>query len=365
MTRAHRLAGTIKTMSRRALSGLVVDRPGLVVPVRRDPDGLAGPTKAGAEGLRWRRTSQGYYVPSEVDRIRVEQRIVEAGVLIVRFGAVTGWAGLRWLGDPWSAGLEPDGLRPRPVPLVIGSDDIRPQPGIALSGERLGRDEVIRVDGLPITDAVRSACFEARYAQGFREAVTWLDMAAYSDLASRSEIELFARTLNGWTGVPQLRRALTLMDENSWSPREVSSRLVWLIDADLPQPLTNHPIFDRAGHHLGTPDLVDPEAGLVVEYDGVLHLEGRQRRRDRERDETYRRHGLEVVTLMSGDLADRDRVARRLHEVRERCRFAGASTRDWTTDLPPWWTPTFSVEQRRALDEDQRARLLRFRLRVG
>ena len=73
------------------------------------PQGLAGPTKGQAKGPRWRRTSQGYYVPSHVDGGLVEQRIVEAGVLIVRFGGVTGWASLRWQGGYWFHGDGADG----------------------------------------------------------------------------------------------------------------------------------------------------------------------------------------------------------------------------------------------------------------
>ena len=40
-----------------------------------------------------------------------------------------------------------------------------------------------------------------------------------------------------------------------------------------PRPLCNVPVFDRFGQHIGTPDLLDPVAGVVGEYDGALHLE--------------------------------------------------------------------------------------------
>jgi len=337
----------------------------LVKPARTDPAGLTGPTRKEARGRAWRRTSQGFYLPAEVDSSVPEQRAVEAAVVLPDGCAVTGWAALRWLGDPWSGGLERDGVGLRPVTLVIASQDIRPQPGMALSAERLGPDELLRVDGLVLTNAIRSVCFEVRYADGLHEAVTWLDMAAYSDLVSAPELEVFAKSLNGWTGVPLLRKALPLMKENSWSPQETRVRLVWTLVAELPTPLCNRPIFDRAGHHLGTPDLLDPVAGLVGEYDGALHLQGTQRRRDRERDETYRRHGLEVVTILRGDLAERDRLASRLLEAYARCRPQPRAQRLWTTDLPAWWTPTDTVERRRALTDAQRERLLRYRLRVA
>ena len=106
---------------------------------------------------------------------------------------------------------------------------------------------------------------------------------------------------------------------------------------------------------------------MVGEYDGRLHLEGSQRRKDRERDERYRAMGLEVVTIMAGDhtRAGRARLAERLHATRSRCRFAGASTRPWTIDPPHWWISTSSVEGRQALDAGERQRLLGLRLRLG
>lgn len=45
-------------------------------------------------------------------------------------------------------------------------------------------------------------------------------------------------------------------------------RLVYVLDAGLPDPLVNHPVLDAAGHFLGTPDLLDPQSGHAVEYDG-------------------------------------------------------------------------------------------------
>ena len=304
-------------------------------------------------------------MPAGTDPEVVEQRIVEAGVLLARYGAVTGWASLRWHGGAWFGGLDRRGLQPVPVTIVIASEDIRPHPGVRLSAERLARAEIAVVDGLPVTGPVRSACFEARYADDVRQAVEILDMAAYSDLVDVSGMVLFAATLNGWTGVPQLRAALLLVDENSWSPMETQVRLVWVLDAELPWPFCNQPVFDRSGRHLGTPDLLDEEAGLVVEYDGMLHLENARRRKDRDRDEQYRRHGLDVITVVGADLADRDRLVTRFYEARGRAAFAAVGARPWTTVAPSWWIRTDTVERRRALDAELRDRWLRLRLRVG
>src|SRR5690242_3155835 len=52
--------------------------PDLVLPVRVDPTGRDGPTRAQARGPRWRRSSPGLYVPVGTPDDLVEQRIVEA-----------------------------------------------------------------------------------------------------------------------------------------------------------------------------------------------------------------------------------------------------------------------------------------------
>jgi hypothetical protein len=339
-----------------------VARPGVVTPVRTDPRGVAGPTRGQAVGVRWRRSSHGLYVPSEVDGSVPEQRILEAAAVLPAYGGVTGWAALRWMGASWMTGLAPDGHTPLPVVLVTAGDDVRPQQGIQVSAERLNPQELTVHDGVRVTIAVRSVCFEMRYAGSVRAAVVAADMAMQADLVSLDEMWAFVATQSGWTGIPRCREALTLAHENSWSPRETSHlRLVWVLDAGLPQPLCNVPVFDLAGRHLGTPDLLDEEAGVAGEYDGSLHLQGSQRARDVRREETFRAVGLEYFTVVAADAADRQGVVRRMRATRARARFAAPSARNWTVATPAWWVPTETVEQRRALTADQRERLFRHR----
>ncbi len=149
-----------------------------------------------------------------------------------------------------------------------------------------------------------------------------------------------------------------LANENAWSPREVWVRLAWEHHARLPRLLTNHPVFDRMGRHIGTPDLLDEEAGVVIEYDGALHLAGTRRRRDRDREEAFRRAGLEYLMIMAGD--NLPSVVARMCRTREEA-LQSPKRRDWTIQLPHWWIPPFTVEQRRALDPVERDRWLRLR----
>lgn len=331
-------------------------RPGLVLPVRVSPD---GPTRKQARGPFWRRTSHGFYVPADVDVGSVEQRIVEASVVVPEGrGVITGWAALRWQGATWFTG-ETSRREPRPVTVAVSTFDIRPQAGIAVSGESVAPALRRWVDGVPVADPRAALSFEMRYAGHEAAAAVALDLACFDDLVSVQEMEEFLSTQNGWTGVPRARAALALADENSWSPTESRARMLWSLSG-LGTPLANRPVFDGQSSHIATPDLLDPRTGVLVEYDGAAHLTEAGRHRDVGREATYRRHGLEPVTMTSSDLRDPSGFLRRLRDAYQRAALSAAHC-DWTTSLPAGWTPTHTVALRRALDLDQRQRLLRYR----
>ena len=250
--------------------------------------------------------------------------------------------------------------------MVLAScdQDIRPQRGAALSQERLTPSEIVVLDGLRVVVPVRAAFFEMRYAAGAREAAVHLDMAAYDDLVSVDEAWRYALEHPGWTGVPQARDAILLADENAWSPRETWLRLFWRLDAGLPRVLTNRPLFDLRGRHVATADLIDPEAGLAIDYDGDLHLSGTRRRRDLAREHELRQHGLEHVVVVAADTADPRRLATRLLEARQRA-LTTPRPRLWTLDPPAWWQPSHTVAQRRVLTGRPLAAVRRLRRRTA
>jgi hypothetical protein len=336
----------------------------LVWPVPTDPAGVAGPTEGRARGRHWRRTSRGLFVPAEVERT-VEQRIVEAAAVLPAYGGVTGWAALRWLGALWFEGAHRGGTQMRSVTLAVADRSIRPQPGIATSEERLDPSELVVHRGLRVTSAMRSLFFEMRYAASDTEAVQYADMTAYDDLLSRAEVLAFLSHEAGWTGIGRARTGGQDMDENAWSPTEVTMRRVWEHEAGLPRPLCNRPVFDRNGRHLGTPDLVDAVAGVAGEYKSALHLEGRQRSRDVEKEARLRAVGLEFVEMLTGDLTNPFPFMSRLREAYARAARIPAADRLWTIEPPPGWIPTFTVEQRRNLTPAQRERLPGYRRRAS
>lgn len=333
---------------------------GLAWPVRVDPEGRAGPTRAQARSRRWRRCSQGLYLPASVEET-VEQRIVEAAALLPAYGGVTGWAALRWLGGTWFGGTAADGAA-RPVALGTGNSTVRARSGIVVSEERVGPELLSEVAGIRVTSAAYAVLWEIRHVRSVAEGVRTADMAAFSDLVSRTELALLVAACRAWTGIGRGREVVALMEENSWSPAETSMRRVWTDDAGLPRPRCNQPVFDLQGRLIGTPDLLDPAAGVAGEYDSRLHLESGRRRRDLIRESLFRAAGLEPVAMVTGELADPWPFVSRLRAAYARAARIPASERRWTITQPAWWTPTQTVGQRRALDDEQRTRWLRHRL---
>ncbi|WP_253943784.1 hypothetical protein [Nocardioides marmotae] len=324
--------------------------PAAVTPVRVDPAGRTGPTPKQARGPAWRSTAAGLYVPTSVDPDLPVQRIAEAAAVLPAYGGVTGWAALHWLGARWFDGLSSDGRIRRRVALAIGPGNLRPDRLRKPTKERLAPGDLTVSDGLPMTTVLRSVCFEARHAGDERRAVVALDMACHADLVSLAEMRAYAEEwLASWTGVPQLRAALDLADENAWSPQEVLTRLQWTLDAGLARPLTNRPVFDLEGNHLATPDLIDPGRGIVGEYDGADHLDARRRHRDLGREERLRAAGLELVVQVAGDRRDPAAYFWRLRSACMRAARRPASERRYTLELPADWVPTHTVEQRRSL----------------
>lgn len=335
-------------------------RSGLVAPVRLDPRGLRGPTPEQARGSGWRRTGHGWYVPSMVDRALPEQRILEASSHLPAYGGVTGWAALRWCGARWFDGMGSSGREEQPVWLATSCADIRPQAGVEVCAEGLDPRDLVVVDGVRVTTPVRSVCFEMRYAGTPRAAARSLDLAAFSDAVSLDEVAAYTiGCLSGWTGAPVCRGALPLADENCWSPQEFDMRTTWHHDGGFPRPLCNVPIFDNDGNHIGTPDLLDPDAGIAGEYDGRHHLELTQRSHDITREAAFRAVGLEYVTMLASDLHDNRPFLLRLTGAYARARYEPESVRRWVLAQPTWWVDTSTVAARRSLTDHQRRLWLR------
>jgi hypothetical protein len=210
----------------------------------------------------------------------------------------------------------------------------------------LPADEIVVVHGLPCAIPERAVFDEMRLVGQLAEAMVAADMAALAELTSLARVRAYAAAHAGWRGIPLVHAGLDLADENSWSPNETRSRKVWSVDAGLPRPLVNQPIFDLQGRLLGYPDLLDVESGLVAEYDGADHRRAARHSADVGREARFRAHGLEVTRITGPDLLVPGRVRDRLLEARSRARWEPEATRRWTTEPPAGWEPVPDLEVR-------------------
>jgi hypothetical protein len=116
------------------------------------------------------------YVPSSVDSNVVEQRILEQGSRIPGYGAVTGWAALRWHGATYFDGTGYDGEL-LPVPLIL-HDGIRPDPRFTQTESQLACTERCGGRRLPVTTVQRALFDEVRRTRNVRESAVVIGMAA-------------------------------------------------------------------------------------------------------------------------------------------------------------------------------------------
>jgi len=269
-------------------------------------------------------------VPSSAPSHLPEQRILEQSVRLPTSGAVTAWAACRWWGATFFDGTEPDGRTPIPVPLAIGPrGKMRPDGAASVSLERLDQSEIVTRHGLRITSRERATFDEMRRTDDLRRAVEAIDMMAAAEQTSVVRMVRYVEQRRGWQRVALVREALSLASEHSWSPTETRLRLIWILDARLPPPLVNCPILDPSGKLLGIADLLDPEAGLVVEYDGADHRGASRHRKDVVKEHRLRQVGLEVTRVTGPDLSTPSAVVSRLLEARSRSRFEARADRRW------------------------------------
>ena len=322
----------------------VCERPRtLIAPLHIDPEGLVGPTPNQARSKGWRRTAWGMHVPVEADEEVVEQRIVEQSGRICQYGAVTGWASLRWQGASYFDGTTDLGRTRLPVPLIVAGKQ-HSDPRCTVTQEQLAPSEWSVVDGLGCTTIQRALFDEVRRIPSVREAACAIAMAAAASQISRRLFAMYVAQRTAWTGVPHARKALALARDECWSPQEFRMLLVWLLDAGLPEPLCNRALYDLDGRLIGIPDLLDVEAGLVGEYQGEDHKSGARHRKDVEREERYRDHGLEMFEVVGGDLPRRQLVVQRMLSARARAKFLPPESRAWTLTTPPWRSEPESLD---------------------
>lgn len=192
---------------------------------------------------------------------------------------------------------------PRRLEVVVpfGRTPVRRE-GVRCYAAELG-DDVVEVDGLPVTSVLRTAVDVARFCPRF-VALPVLDVAARAGLFSPVQALVRLDDLPGGRGVRIARHTAGMVDPGAESPPESLVR-IRLDDAGFPRPQTQIPVPGARGELLRL-DLGWQERRVAVEYDGREFHDGwREQRHDGARREHLQRLGWVVLPVTSGDVLGR------------------------------------------------------------
>ncbi|WP_235734910.1 hypothetical protein [Nocardioides alcanivorans] len=197
---------------------------------------------------------------------------------------------------------------------------------------RVATSEIVWRYGVPCLNIHRSL-FDEVVRRGTAQAgAAAIDMVLYAELTSLRRFTAWLGTVRDVPGVPLVRRAVALSVEGVESPQESRLRFAWMFGAGLPEPLCNMDVHSTSGAFLARPDLFSPELGLIGEYDGEVHSGAAARGHDHTRVDRLRDHGLEVVSVVGGQLDERE-VVKRLRAAARRAQRSQVE-RDWVLHGP-------------------------------
>lgn len=149
----------------------------------------------------------------------------------------------------------------------------RPPSGIVVRNERIDADDIVLVDGIPVTTPERTAFDLARHLP--RDlAVRHLDALARATGVKATDVQLLGERYPRARGLPRARIALPLMDAGAESPQETRVRLIF-IDDGLPPPRTQIRVSDGVREAFIDMGYDEPMVGF--DYDGEQHQTNRDR----------------------------------------------------------------------------------------
>ena len=213
----------------------------------------------------------------------------------------------------WILGVDLPACEPIEV-TVDRSVSVRRRAGVKLRRAGLDEAEVIVVDGLRTTCALRTA----RDLGSIRdpvESVVALEMALHAGIVELRELVHFVAANAGDKGIKRLRRATVLAEPRSESPIETRLRMQ-LISARLPRPVVQADLHDAGGRFLGRADLYYPDRRLVIEYDGAHHRD--RLVADLRRQNTLLNAGYHILRFTAADLRAASSVVTEVRKARAR-----------------------------------------------
>ena len=237
-----------------------------------------------------RRLFPDVYVEREVD-VDARSRAKAGWLWTGRRGVVAGFAAAALHGSKWVDDVHV-------VELI--HDNRRSPAGIQTYRDRIEDDEIDLVAGIPVTSPVRTVLdFGCWYPT--MTAVAGIDSLARAIDIKAVDVELLARRYAGRKGIARARQAVDLFDSGAQSPKESWLRVV-LIQAGLPRPQTQIPVFNELGNAFAYLDMGWEDVKVAVEYDGEQHRSDRwQYTWDIRRLEMLEGLGWIVIRVVAGD----------------------------------------------------------------
>lgn len=281
-------------------------------------------------GPLWRSPYHGTHTFFGTDPEDPMHRLREAVTVLPMDGALTGWAAAYLHGATdldgrrWTGGLAP-------VPFVLPYTRRVRRTGVQTIRAPLDPSDVMKIGHVQVTRPERT-CFELMRRGPLEEAVVAVDAMLRGKAVTMDGMATYLAAKRGWNGVPLAREALRLADARAASCPESRLRVCWVVEAGLPKPEVNVPVFSADGRFLGVPDLLDPETGLAGEYDGAHHRKLKQHSDDNVREERLEAYGLTVVRATVIDLrSERKGLRSRLRRGYENAHRRAAGSRRWMT----------------------------------
>jgi hypothetical protein len=178
----------------------------------------------------------------------------------------------------------------------------------------LAPEDVVEVDGMPVTTPLRTA-FDLGRQPHLGPAVVALDAMCHVHLVTIADLADYAWPRRQLRGARLLRTRLQLVEPRSESVMESRLRLLF-VTAGVPTPCAQHDVYDDDGRFVARVDLAWPELKTAAEYDGDHHREQGQFRRDVARLNALRAAGWVVLRFTAPDVSDHpDRTVRLMTEA--------------------------------------------------
>lgn len=137
-----------------------------------------------------------------------------------------------------------------------------------------------------------------------------LDWFLHTGQTTLDELRQRAIGMERWPGSLPLLHILALADAEAESPGETLTRLL-IHDSDLPNPVSQHEVFDRRGRLLGRADFAWPQWMLLLEFDGLRKFTTDLRpgetaaeavMREKRREDALREAGWMVIRVTWDDV---------------------------------------------------------------